>query len=80
MSNRAIEDRDTAINDAVEMQIRCDALRKENEELRGIIHDAVGPTVAWASEWQNRNGTADLHPQHQELIDRMTAATQSTSK
>lgn len=55
-------------------------LRRENEELRRIIHDAVGPTVAWASEWQNRNSTTDLHPQHQELIDRMTAATQSTSK
>ena len=49
-------------------------LRKEIAELKSIIHDAVGPTVAWASTWQNRNGTEDLHPQHQALIARMTAA------
>ena len=57
------------------------AAMDEIEELRELVHDAIGPTVAWASTWQNRNGTTDLHPQHQALIDRMTTAVnRSTSK
>ena len=50
-----------------------DRLREVNAELIAIVDESLAFVAAWAGTYQASHGREEIHPKHQETIDKIQA-------
>ena len=72
--DRLVKDRDSWKMLACSSNARCDRLVVENKGLIALVDESLAFVAVWAATYQHTHDLADIHPKHQETIDKIRAA------